>query len=912
MSYWSGRVKTVKTVGEQQQMEDKLKTILSNTRKAVDENLKTLHPLIDNFVQECDPSLMTGALDSFCQRMKEVSINCTKSMNSFVGKVMEVSSQMQLENPPCDFSVVVFGSLARGEATPYSDVEYLFLIGDDSPASMAYFECLAMTTYFVFNNLGETPLKCFDIAELNGWFNDQAMCGVMIDGINEGAGNIPTGTGLTDSNSKFIVTVKGLLADYKHVLDNPTKESLRGDFTAMLSYLKEVYRWGHSHLLKEFLTQRDTLKINDARCQVNQEMLCADVQKFSQTYLSTAEFRANGYIMNAKKDFFRFPSILIYDLSILFEVREQTTWCTLEALHEQGKLSESVAASLRFLLSSACYVRLNTYSHLQKHDDSLTILWPLANQERIDGITPAPAHIHTNLFYKICEYTLPLKVHLNTHISDIKESLHQEVDQPSDLLLAIAHFQCSSYSSALSKFNEFFGVDLQEVPLLVVYGKIENATSNIELALVAMYVIAWTLFRCDSFGQAKEYFEHLKRRLTEDNKYYPKVLNGIGACLSGLGKIDEAVKFYREALELIAHLPVDMDSIGRLKANYGLNLALTGINHDLARVTCMEALQIFYNSAYCLSSYDTPGHHHQCEKVKDLSKLDDDELIEHLNTPTFRQAWCLRYLFVIFKMQRQYQRAIKYLQASVKMYQMIFRLHTYDVHLLKSANDLAIEHLNLHNFEQALETFETLLEAHLSLYGKETDCLGTASALGFKGHTLTNLHRTDEAKLCLFQSLEMLQRLGNERTIKIENAKVLRYIGLNYSTCKDGVRLALNFFQQSLDMYHSLNLANSCDAARVLIDMGAAYTKLSMFEEAHRKLETAKQIVEANHGKKAVAKSVGLVYRGIGNNYLMQDMRNEAKAMFEISHRVSSHLYRYVEPTHPFVTELKNLISVSS
>ena len=141
------------------------------------------------------------------------------------------------------FEAVAIGSIARREATPYSDLEYLFLVERSAQNSIYYFETLAMTTYFLMGNLRKTKLSYMAIEELEGWFEDQAQNGFKIDGLAKGAGNIPTGNGPQNKNH-FILTPLQLADKYRVVLDNPDpKEALRGDLTAMLTYVAPLYSY---------------------------------------------------------------------------------------------------------------------------------------------------------------------------------------------------------------------------------------------------------------------------------------------------------------------------------------------------------------------------------------------------------------------------------------------------------------------------------------------------------------------------------------------------------------------------------------------------------------------------------------------------------------------------------------------
>ena len=84
---------------------------------------------------------------------------------AFAGRVIENSLQLVGDRVPCEFTAVAIGSLARGEATSYSDLEYLFLIDKKTPETELFFEQLAMTTYFVIGNLSETKLRYMGIKD---------------------------------------------------------------------------------------------------------------------------------------------------------------------------------------------------------------------------------------------------------------------------------------------------------------------------------------------------------------------------------------------------------------------------------------------------------------------------------------------------------------------------------------------------------------------------------------------------------------------------------------------------------------------------------------------------------------------------------------------------------------------------
>ena len=166
------------------------------------------------------------------------------------------------QKPPCEFQPVAIGSLAKGEATPYSDLEFLFLLERRTTANEEYFEMLSITMYFVIGNLRETKLSYMAIEELQGWFDDQAKNGSKIDGLSPGAGNIPTGNGVNQKKNCFIITTEDLAAVYEEVLKNPKEEALRGDLTAMLTYTQPFYSTPHGGKLVEVFESQDCKNIS--------------------------------------------------------------------------------------------------------------------------------------------------------------------------------------------------------------------------------------------------------------------------------------------------------------------------------------------------------------------------------------------------------------------------------------------------------------------------------------------------------------------------------------------------------------------------------------------------------------------------------------------------------------------------
>ena len=189
-----------------------LKRKLQIIRNVVKGELKKLSPLIENLnctIESLRSETNNETMSNFTESIQSLSQKCNSRMIEFAGNIIKQATAI-CGPPPCQFAVVAIGSMAKGEATPYSDLEFLFLMKNED--SVSHFEQLAVTAYFMIGNLQETKLKYMNIEELNRdekWFYDMSVSGFKIAGLQENAGNIPTGNGTQSEKTRFIQTVDG-------------------------------------------------------------------------------------------------------------------------------------------------------------------------------------------------------------------------------------------------------------------------------------------------------------------------------------------------------------------------------------------------------------------------------------------------------------------------------------------------------------------------------------------------------------------------------------------------------------------------------------------------------------------------------------------------------------------------------
>ena len=463
--------------------------------------------------------------------MVKLCINSNQAMLNLAASVVNIAVIALTIDPPCAFCVVGIGSLGRGEATPYSDIEYMFLVGASTHHD--YFESLAVMTNFQNAAIGETNLSSLEIEEMKRWFVATRALGYQIDGITKSAGNVPTGN--SDRRNIFIKTPQELTALYKNKLHDPTEGSLRGDLTAMLRYTSKIYSHGAGdELLERFVAERCNLdkQTPEKRFRSDLKMLCQDLKKHE--FCPDFDEYTAGFNTSVKTSLYRLPSLLSLDTAIVLGQSKESSWKALESLSSD---LTSLARQLYITLAAACFYRLQCYLTMGSNAGEFEI-----NQETNSEGEDRTCFVRQGSrdfvferkniwsmerkgFEHLCESLLAIQHHFKQPLdgkADLQQIMGSKLQKPPSCHI-LALFYCSEWTSVIKETKSYS----QEGDPYVILAK---ARSSLQMHNFDVAVENFDLISPSSNSSS-----------VEDSKLIINVHRGKARCYAAQGKFQKAI-----------------------------------------------------------------------------------------------------------------------------------------------------------------------------------------------------------------------------------------------------------------------------------------------------------------------------------------------------------------------------------
>ena len=775
--------------------------------------------------------------------MKNISLSCTERMVRFAQQIIEGAVNALDERPPCGFTVAAIGSLARGEATPYSDLEYLFVVEEKSPKSEEYFELLAITSYFLIGSLKETKLSYMAVEELDGWFEDFSLNGFKIDGLSAGAGNIPTGNGVIPGNKNhFILTKEELVNRYKETFNSPVeKEAIRGDITAMFAYIKPIFVFqSGDRLVSEVTTAIGAITPNTERRAINMKMLQADIKKFD--FKPNKEVKAQGFRVHVKKDIFRFPSIFMLDLTQVMNIPHgDSTRDTLDCFLKEGVISESFHTTLSFLISSACFIRLAAYLHHNSHDDRMSVA-PKTEQVTEDwswdkGIEGEFRNWYppAGLFFVMMSVLVPLKrvldENLDTDLS--KVWLTKEPIKSTWADKASALYHCERISDALDTVEKEFST-------ITLYTNTERVAETIAGEFPKyLKCVGDTLFRCSHYKEALVFFEKIATcsYISEHEKAEAKL--DICSCHVNLNNKKQSKESLKE-LETGGEKRFDIEGMIHFKIReYGdtkENLAKSEeyYTRALAYETSRQVLTQSSNSSKPFNLQDPLLKKETDMFYGKLMKARRESRLSMIPILTRNTIFNLMMLGQIYDAMGDYQAAEKYYWHCEKMFICLDGEETVTVERAVLYRFIGSNLGNLGRYKMSQDYSLKAINMYYEIYGEGRAHSDIAMVYSDLGYNANDAKEYTVAEEFYKKALDMYTKLAeNDGGVSDSVGLTLFSMGNNSHVAGDYTK-AVHFSLQALAVYTEIHGTNSnyTPIAKILNNLGTFYEDLKQFDDA--------------------------------------------------------------------------------
>ncbi|MBX9586378.1 MAG: hypothetical protein K2X50_03885 [Gammaproteobacteria bacterium] len=315
------------------------------------------------------------------------------SLKKLVKKIIEKCFEMMPPPKDCQYSIIVLGSLAREEATPYSDLEWSILIGEDNDQHKEYFRRLTEVVWIKILNLQETTPRIMDIKELDWFFESVSPCkkGFSFDGQMLSGCHTPLGNrhhDVTKEQQYELIGTPKKLAQFQF----PEWENKRG-FCTVLSSVASICSNEDGHLLEKYLrkmrriwsSQNQSNLVGTAKTQNLVSLLPIPnlIQTRSLKYLSESlerfkfkggRFDAETHFFDVKYHLYRQPTMWIDHLASYFSIESINIWDKVQDIFIKKFANVDGGNNINKIVSKILAIRLKTYLNKGYREDHVIMI----------------------------------------------------------------------------------------------------------------------------------------------------------------------------------------------------------------------------------------------------------------------------------------------------------------------------------------------------------------------------------------------------------------------------------------------------------------------------------------------------------------------------------------------------------
>ncbi|WP_166154360.1 tetratricopeptide repeat protein [Neochlamydia sp. AcF84] len=348
--------------------------VLDNNR--IRKEFKGNRQALKKFREEIEEKIQLLSETPSFQEVKELYGKIALDIKAFFSLLVNQAIDV-LGPAPCEYAMIGFGSLAREEMTPYSDLEFGILIKEDNDAHKKYFRNLTNLIHLKVINLGETILPALNIPCLKAidFFDGITPRGFAFDGAGvEGKGcKTPFGNSKTfeliqtpEKMAQYIA--KNEEGHWWHEKEPHLPMELL-TFVHLIGNPGLTRQYGEKLQEKLIITYHEGLNLRQYLAK--QHLVLADMEAFDPRM---GDLSRQGMLFKVKNDLYRFPHLALDRLALLKKVEASNTFTRIDELNKLGIIKNNAAVKLSEWMSIALFMRLKTYSHYQAQQEMMNPL----------------------------------------------------------------------------------------------------------------------------------------------------------------------------------------------------------------------------------------------------------------------------------------------------------------------------------------------------------------------------------------------------------------------------------------------------------------------------------------------------------------------------------------------------------
>ncbi|XP_078660853.1 uncharacterized protein LOC144905199 isoform X1 [Branchiostoma floridae x Branchiostoma belcheri] len=850
---------------------EKHKKQLKEMRDQIKLEMETIDQQLDPYVHDEDDPCVKEIEAKRAQAVRQLFDKIAQQRKEFISLLVEECIGL-MGPPPCKYALIGLGSQATGLVTPYSDLEFVILVEEESEECLVYFRNLTHYLHLKVVNLGETILPALGIKSLNDFYSENPLDnwyydsvtprGFAFDGSMPKASKTPLGRQGTKNKppSELICTPQNMVS------------ILQNDVTL---YLKEGYHL--ATILRNPCLIAGDQDLIDTYMAITEKILQADGGKMAkQLAQETRRENINAQVsikleqlIDVKKEIYRFPALAVDCLALSSGIIPTTVWKTIEEMEKQQVISPNNAHHLTVLTSISAELRLRTYMANGGQKENLSALAAMETAQHgqepslqtkdevqttaLKQIFYLPDENHILRYY----YTaLPLSIVLSEWCKQkVLPNSFPDFYDTSATIKAVIYTELCKYRKAISychqALKEAEGNDDMKMSLLnrlgvalTRMGDNQGAVSYLEEALslaqcssgqgitdtvtaVLLENLGAVYYSMGDYIKAKSYLEDallIYRSVYDQGTAHNDIgtlLNILGATYQGLGDCREAISYLEQALHV-------------QRSVYGENTA----HPDIA--SSLNNLGMSWND---LSTFEKARNY--LEQALEMRQSIFGHSTAHADI-----AISLSNLGKVWHRLGDYRKAISYHEQALQMHRSIYGQTKAHPNIATSLNSLGLAWDNLGKKHKAISYYEQALQMNESIYSKNTPHPGTARILSNIGAAWDSLGDHRKSISYLKQALQKKKSIYGQNTKHPDIANSLIKLGQALVHLGDYLK-AISYLEQALQMYRSIygHTKDHRDIALSLSSLGIAWYHLGDFRKAISYLEQALQMNRSIYGQ---------------------------------------------------------------